>query len=276
MNPGFLRRVFVILLSVVLLASCAKGPAPIQAGSPAFFWGAAQSAYASADYVKTNDNLGQLTNSENEFTARARVWQMVVSAGLARGYNDLADAYEQGRKFTRKDQAPFREQVRLSRGSASQAALLCGETFRRFLDADKNEKIVIAFEFPKAVEEPPQLARLGKGLLATGVEADTMQAALLQRGVRAVAAAVAGTPDDFVKAADGFKSGTLPRADFLAGMAAALYDQSTFFGPKKLDEPQRMKAFCILAQTALGQAPQTRQNKELQKKIQKALGPGKS
>jgi hypothetical protein len=277
MRSRFLAVCFAVLVSLVYLASCAKGPAPVKPGSPAFFWGAARAAYASADYIKTNDNLGQLTATDNEYTGRARIWELVVSGGLALGYTDLAQAYEDGRKFTRKDAAPFREQVRLHRAAAKQSALLFGETFRRSLDLDKADRIPLAFDFPPPAEAaPPQLAKLGKGLLIMGAEADTLQAAMLRDGVRTVASYAAGSPTDSAKAADVYKAGAVARADFLTGMAAVLFDQSALFGPKKLDEPQRLTAFCILAQTALGQVPETRQTRELQGKIRKALGPRRS
>ena len=262
----------IALASMALLVSCAKGPTPIKPGTPAFFWAVANDSYKAADYIKTSDALSQLTVTANDYTARARVWQIVVSGGLAKGFNDVADAYDEGRRFSRKGQQEFRERVRTARVSAGQHSMEFAETFRQFLDADQSEEITFAFGFPPGTSEaPPQLAKLGKGLLLLGAEADAMQSVMLQRGVRAMAATTVGV-DDAAKAAGIFQSGSVARSEFLAGMAAWLYDSSDLYGAKKLDQPQKLKAFCILAQTALSQVPANRKTKELEGKLKKKLG----
>jgi hypothetical protein len=253
----------VVLVCACILGSCTRAPAPVRPGTPAFFWAAAEAAWRAGDYVKTNDNLSQLVTGDNEYAARARVWQLVLASGLVQGYGDLADAYQAGSRYNRTDAAGFREQVRVARAAAAQLSLQCGETFRSFLDADKSTSIVFAFAYPTATLTPPPLGKLNKGILLKGAEAETLQTAMLQRGVGQAASRVAS--------AETFGQG-VPRAQFLTAVAAALYEQSKLFGPKKLDQPQRLQALCGLAQEALRAVPPSAKTRELQGNIQKALG----
>lgn len=59
-------------------------------------------------------------------------------------------------------------------------------------------------------------------------------------------------------------------------MAAALFDQSQLFSRQKLDDPEKMKLFCMRAQEALKTVPESKTTKELNAKIDKALKPAKS
>ena len=118
-------------------------------------------------------------------------------------------------------------------------------------------------EKPSKPAPPPQQAKLAKGILLKGAEAEAMQIAMLQRGVGLAAYRIAS--------AEAFAKG-IPREQFLTALASALYEQSKLFGPKKLDQPQRLQALCALAQDALRSVPPSARTKELQGNIQKALG----
>jgi hypothetical protein len=260
-----------VVVTACALGSCAQGPPPVRPGSPAFYWAAAETAYRAGDYVKTNDSLTQILNSDNEYAARARIWQLVIAPGLAQGYGDLADAYESGGRYNRSDPSAFRDQVRVARAAANQLSLQSAEAFRRFLDVDKNPSVAFTFAWPPAnVALPAQIAKLNKGILLKGAEADALQTAMLQRGVALAASRAAGVAPDAADAADVFKKG-VPREQFLTGVAASLYEQSKLFGPKKLDLPERLKALCTLAQEALKSVPPNAKTKDLQGKLQGAL-----
>jgi hypothetical protein len=265
-----------VLLCACVLGSCSQGPAPVRPGTPAFFWAAADAAWRAGDYSKTNESLSQLATGDSEFAARARVWQLIVASGLAEGYTDLADAYESGARSNRNDAAGFREQVRLARSAASQLSLQAAETLRKFLDTDKNANVGFAFAFPQAeAPAPALLAKLNKGILLKGAEADSLEKAMLHRGVSQAAARAAGIKPDAADAAEAFKK-EIPREQFLVASASSMVEQSRLFGPKKLDQPQRLMALCGLAQEALTLAPPSAKTKELQVKIKAALGKRKA
>ncbi len=93
---------------------------------------------------------------------------------------------------------------------------------------------------------------------------------MLEQGVALAAAKLAGEKDP-EKAAAVFKSGTVPREKFLAAAAAMLYDQSQMFGPKKLDQPQKVRVLCDEAMQALKGVPPTKETKALETKLKKAV-----
>ena len=180
----------VALLSVIavvsmLVLSCASGPRPPQPGTPAFYWGAANEMFRVGDYLKTNDNLSQITRSDNEFTVRAQPFELVVSAGLARGFNDLADNFETGARMNRANPTPFRKQVNIFRGFASNSTLQFTEAFHRFRLANKEAKTVaLPFSYPTGSSTmPSQMSRVTKGIFVPDAEREDIQKDVLRRGV---------------------------------------------------------------------------------------------
>jgi hypothetical protein len=91
--------------------SCSSGPQPPQPGTPAFFWAAANEAYRAGDYLKTSEHLERILTTDNEFSARARAWDTVITGGVAQAYIELADTWEAGARANRPDPTPFRKQV---------------------------------------------------------------------------------------------------------------------------------------------------------------------
>src|SRR5579859_5263367 len=106
----------------LIAAGCSSGPRPPQPGTPAFYWAAARSTYTQGDFLKTSDNLSQL-NTSTEFGPRAQPWSIVIQAGLAKGYMDLAENFEYGAHANRANPTPFIRQVQQLRSLASSAAI---------------------------------------------------------------------------------------------------------------------------------------------------------
>src|SRR5689334_10966966 len=99
--------VFAIAGSSLIAISCSNAPQPPQPGTPAFYWAAAKTTYGSGDFVKASENLSQLIRTDSEFSARAQPILMVLSAGMARAYMDLADNFEEGARANRANPMPF-------------------------------------------------------------------------------------------------------------------------------------------------------------------------
>src|SRR5437868_2229127 len=93
-NRGSVAATAVPIVGLLAVTSCSTGPQPPQPGSPAFFWNAAKETYRAGDYLKTSENLQRILATDNEFTARARAWDTVISAGLTQAYMELADTWE--------------------------------------------------------------------------------------------------------------------------------------------------------------------------------------
>jgi hypothetical protein len=257
-----------------LLSSCSTGPQPPAPGTAAFTWNAAKSAYHAGDITKTSENLQQLIRGDSDFAARSRPWSILISAGLAQGYTDLAEAYEAGARANRLNPTPFRKQVSILRSMAAAASVEFTEGVHLFLARDKDPNVTLAFEFPTgAVNEPPNLRKVSAGMLMQDSEKELLQAAMLQRGVLLAVTRAVDADGDAARALERFKTGEAqtPRAVFLYAAARRLYDQAALFGPTRLDQPTRVQMMDQKALDALGSIPETKNTKALAARIQAAL-----
>jgi hypothetical protein len=267
-----------LLLGALLLAltatSCSTGPAPPRPGTPAFYWNAAKDAYRTGDYQKTDTDLAEIVRTDNEFAARARAWSMVISAGLAQGFSQLADSFEAGARANRANPMPFRKQVTTLRSFASAADMQMAQTAHTFLEKDKDPNVLLAFEYPSgSAAEPGSLKKVAGGILIQDSERDSLQAAMLQRGVLLSLCRLSGNPDDAAKTLEKFKAAEVrvPRDVFLFAVAKTLQEHLELFGSSKLDQPTRLKALSQEALEALHSIPETKETKALAAKIQSSL-----
>lgn len=274
--PRALPAVPVALLSLIA-AGCSSGPQPPQPGTPAFYWAAAKSTYSSGDFLKASDNLSQL-NTSTEFGARTRPWSIVISAGLAKGYMDLADNFEYGARANRANPTPFRRQVSVMRSLAANAAMQAAESTSKFLAEDKSDSIILEFSFPTgSAAEPVQLQRVAKGMVVPAAEVDDLTKVVVQHDMLLTVARIVGADDDVAKASGVFKAGEVkvPRPVFLEAVAKSLVDEADLYTPSKLDQPDRLKLLCNQASAALQAVPSTKDTKALEAKIAKLVKPGK-
>ncbi len=268
----------ITILILSLCVSCSSGPKGPEPGTPAFYWSAAKENFASGDLLKANDNLDRAMKNA-DYKAQGLPWSLVLTSGLARGYRDLADAYETGAKAAKRNSGEFRRQIMELRRHARVAALQFAEKFREFQNSNKDEQVKLAFPFPSgSPSEPPMLAKITSGAMPDDPVVETVNKAMLQRAVIYEVSSAAGAPDDPTKAQSLFKNGevAVPRPQFMLAMANALYAQSQIFGPKKLDEPDKVRFFAEAALEALKPVPQNKDVKTLNDKIQKSIKDMKS
>ncbi len=262
-----------ILGASLIAISCSSGPRPPQPGTPPFFWAAAKQTFNAGDYTKALDNLASLTKSDNDFTARALPWQLVLSAGMFQGYQDLAETYEGGAKAKRDNPTPFRKQVTLCRTAAGQLAMQFAEAYHKFQQTNKEGPVTLAFPYPAGNTMPaPALKRISSGIIVPEAEADTMQKQALQRGVLLAVCRALGVGEDVAKAQEMFKAENVqaPRDSFQLAMANALYEQSQLFTRDKLDRPDRMDILNKEAMEVAKGLPANKETKALLNKIQKS------
>jgi hypothetical protein len=256
-----------------ILLSCSSGPSTPQAGTPAFYWQSAREVYAAGDYMKTLEHLDNLLATDNEYTARALPWALVLKSGIAAGYAEAADSYNLGARNNKTDPSVFRRQVSEYRDSAGQLALQFADDFGK-LDKVKGDTITLEFAYPKGSALPVlQFTKVSTGIALTPAEAETAQRRALERGVLLAACRAAGASNDTAKTEGMLKTGaaTVPRATFLEAMAESLFQLSQLYVAEKLDQPQKMEALIQRAQTALDGVPPSKETKELNGKMQAAL-----
>jgi hypothetical protein len=258
----------------LLAASCSTGPKPPAPGTPAFFWGAAQQVFKSGDLSKTNDDLQEILGSENDYTAKARIWEIALAAGMVQGAEELAAAYEDGARMNRANPTPFRKNVTQLRSLAGHSALDFAQQVHVLLGKEKGAQIAMEFPFPPgSAVEPPALRKVYAGVVLQEAEAGTLETAMLERGTVKTVCKLSGNPDDPAKSFDLFKTQPVQvnREVFLAAAAKMLFDESAIFGPNKIDQPLRLKALCDEALEALAAIPETNDTKALADKIQETL-----
>lgn len=254
--------------------SCAGSSNLPQPGSPAYYWSSANSAYKAGDFVKTGEELQRILVSDNDFTARAMVWDMVLSGGLAQGYAALADANEAGARASRQNPLPYRKRVSELRALSGNMAIQLAEDVHKYLEQDKAPEALMAFAFPAgSAAEPAGLVRVTKSLFVQDSEMAQLQTAMLQRGVVLALCEMTGNPEDTVKVLPLFQSPEVKVAKpkFLFAAAKRLYDASDVFTDKKLDLPNKLKIVSTEALGALKAVPETKDTKALAEKIQKAM-----
>lgn len=276
MNAGAKQTLLLcVIITISLLAfSCSSGPTPPAKGTPAFYWTAAKETFVSGDYIKTNEHLSQLCRTDNEYTARAEPWKIILETGMAKGYMELADRFEYGARANRANPTPFRRQMSQYRTFAGQLALQAGETVHKFQDRNKDPKIILEFSYPTgSAAEIPQLNRIGQGILIQPAEIEDLANRTVHRAVLLSTCAAIGAPDDTAKTQEAFKTGRteVAREVFLLAVANSLYDISKVYSREKLDQPQRLKVLCDEALEALQGLPESKKSKDLKAKIEKTL-----
>src|SRR5262249_32308298 len=160
---------------------------------------------------------------------------------------------ENGVRAKKADPGGFRKYISNSRSAAGRLSLQFAEMFMRF-QKSKDDPIPLAFSFPSgSAASVPELNRASAGMPLEAAEIGSAQKRALQRGVLLETCRAAGAPDDTAKAVDLFKAGSVqvPRATFLPAMANSLYDQAQLHGPRKLDDPEKLKVLSNLALGAL-------------------------
>jgi hypothetical protein len=259
---------------LLALTSCSTGPRPPQPGTPGFYWAAARETWHAGDILKTNDNLQEIVQTPNDYTAKARVWQMAITAGVARGMAELGDAYEAGARANRANPTPFRKQVNTVRSAASNASLQFAQLVHSFIQEDKDAQVALAFDYPVGTAlQPANLKKLYEGFVLQDAEAAALQNSMLQRGVLMALSDLAGSADETAKMLEKFKAGnvTVPREVFLIASAKALYAGSALFGPTKLDHPQRFRMLTDETINAVQAVPESKEGRALIEKV-KATG----
>ena len=260
-------------VAVLSLISCNSGPSAPEPGSPAFYWGAAGETWRSGDYLKTLDDLSHLTASQNEFTGRARPWEIVVASGIVRGEMDLLDAGESAARKAPARAGQIRRQMSAWRATGNSTTLELADTFQKFTTATKQDTVPLEFTWPPVGNPAPplQLDRFAAGTPLSAADFDHMETAMIQRGVMLTTARATGSGEDTAKAQQVFRQAkpAVATETFMVGMAQVLYDIAALYGPKQLDMPNRHDMLVTLVTNALKVYPKDKDAAALSAKIEK-------
>jgi len=248
-----------------------KGPAPPKPGTPPFFWAAARTAYQKGDFQAAMKNLMSIIATENEYTRRAQIWQLVLDAGMARGEMEWADILDEGRPAAKAREIDFRRLANEARALAGQSAMRFADTGHKLMPALTEDEIMLPFTMPDANRDRPvEVERIVKGILPMPAEVDRLHNLMVRRGVVLSVIAAADPAGDFEKARALLSrpEPKVKREDFLLYLASQYTELSQLFAPKKLDRAARMKLFLDEAKEALAAVPQSPARTKIQKKIE--------
>ena len=256
-------------MAALLAAGCASGPQAPEKGTPAFYWSAARENFSKSDWLKTADNLGSLTKSSNEYSKRAIAWNLALTAGMASGYAELADAFEIGGRVNKANPGPFRRQMNDYRTMASRMALSLAEQVGR-IDKDlAGGTIPLDFPFPTGTVAPsPVIGKVQTGILPAAGETEAAEKKTLEKNILEAVSAAAGAADS-AKAREMMKPGAIeaPAAAYRMAIAKALVTAAGQYASTKLDQPDKLKALAEMAQNLMKGAPDSKEAKELSDKI---------
>lgn len=267
-----LLRLLTIVVAGAFLTGCSadKAAAPPKPGTIAYSWHAAGETWKTGDYERSMEHLSRVAANQNEYRDKARLWLAVVSAGVADGYLELSNAYDDAARTNKAAAADYRARMRDIRKIADSAALTYAQTVHEFLPEYKAADFQFEFAFPAGeLREPIQLARIQKGLGMQGADHEVARKAMAQRGVARFAALIAGSPTDLEKARAQFAKP--PRDAALAGFAGTLITVADLYCPRKLDLPRRGNALCKEALDAIAMMPEGKVKKELEGKAKKEM-----
>lgn len=259
-----------LIVLILAIASCTMAPRKPQKGTPEFYWQAAIETFEAGDYVKTAEHLDALLRREDEYTARAYPWALVLNAGLAAGYLELADAFEAGERANKTNPTPFRKSMNDYRTLANRTTLGFAERYQKYLSREAQDSVPLAYPLAAGnAARHPVLGRIAQGILATDTEIADAQRRTLERGILLAQARAAGAGGDVPRLRELFRPGhyDVPRASFLLAMANFLYDQSQLYIERKLNQPDRRRALLDMAAEALKSLPDSPERKELDKKL---------
>lgn len=230
--------------------------------------------FKAGDLLKTDDNLQEILKDENEFTAKARIFQISLDAGMAQGAEDLAAAYNAGVKLNKDYPQPFWKRLTQARTLAGHSALDLAIQMQALLAKNKDPQFTLEFPFPPgSAVEPPALRRVQSGMVMPEADGDVLQTTMLESGVVQALCKLAGNPGDPAKTLQQFQTGPVrvARETFLLAAAKFLYDESAVFGTSQADQPQRLRAMLDQSLAALHEVPETKETKALVAKIQAAI-----
>ncbi|MCW5983435.1 MAG: hypothetical protein KIT09_35410 [Bryobacteraceae bacterium] len=269
--PVSLTNILAIAAVAALLSSCGpSGPAAPAPGTPAFNWARAQDAYKANDYVKSNQLLVEMAQKNHEFTDRAQAWAAVMSLGMARTYMELADKLDDGAKRNNTNPGAFRRVANEYRSKARAAALQYTEVAHRVTAAPAAAEYVFVLEPPEAsFDDPQQYKKFAIGQLVPDAELAGVEQEVLKREILRNACRALGAPKEPAKARAAYQDGEAKAQGeaFLLMLANGLYDVGDMFGPKKLDQPQRVKLVYDEAMEAIELIKGNKEAQELSKKI---------
>lgn len=285
MNRTAVLLILSSLCTAFLLVSCSQPQTGPAIGTPEWFWVAANETYAAGDYEKTADHLEQAADSENPWQERAAIWRFVLLDGLARGYLELAEAYQDGAKKNEGNAPKLQNSIQQYQRDARRHTINLAEslgTARKMMGKAQSIQLDFTLATGSAAESPALGIVLG-GTAPNESQAFDAETQTVERGIILATTAAIGAGDDAAKTRTAFETRPVEVAAdlFFLGVATSLLDRSVVFDLDHLNEPDKRDIMIKFAgdfsKPALEGEDEDlkKQAEELQEKIEEAKKPQK-
>lgn len=244
-------RLVLALILTLLICGCSgpKGPAR---GSPEWLYQAARDSFVAGDWEKTADHLEKIERAgDNPFVQRARAWRAILTAGVASGHLELAQAYGDGWTYARANKTAFLRQKTDHLKEARRHAINILEALDGLTKGLSDQPVVLEFPFPKgSAGQVTELEKVYKGLSIEEALQATAQEKSVNRGIVRAVSSVLASADDAAGAQKALQSGRaeVPPARFLLAIGTNVEKLSPIFDRKGLNELDELK---ILRERAL-------------------------
>ena len=263
-HPGL--RVIMAPLVVGLLASAACST-PTSDSQKSDLWDSAQTSFAEGDFEDTLKKLDSVIQAEPARRQDAAAWRIVVLTALAKGYSEIAKAYDEGGAHHHNRIAAFRR-AKNAYESKSRGPTLALADMARDLPSllEGADTIALDFPFPAGSSSPSSLiAFIRQGRKLKDADADKALDYTLRRSAMLTMAELAGHSRDPESARELFERGPvhLPRSAFLAFVGRALYEQADLFAKTRINDLDKREVMLrtseeLLDYTRVAQAQQAR------------------
>ena len=234
----------IVALVGLLGLSCSGEPAGPRQGSPEWLVQAATDNLAIGDYAKTVEQLSEAAVEPGDAGTKAMLWLAAMRAGLAYGYDELADAFATGMEGNDDVVEAFQPLVSEYRRRTRVHAIDFAEDVGD-LENLIGEQEMVMFDFPL----PNGNASVSPILASVegGNKVDTRRAAMesqtLTRGIFLAVAGLTGKDvADLGSGAAGAIEADAGRVRF--GIARTLLDIAIMFDRENINEP-KVRSFVV-------------------------------
>jgi len=237
------RAANLLVLAAITLSSCSSGPqrSAVDRWSPR--WHEAEQLLAEGRIDETLQQIQALLDAEEPHKTKAAAWKMLVLAGKARGYFELAEAYLAGAEENPAQFSDFRRAVSKYRSHSRAASLALAQMAT---DAERHfgrvDTIPLNFPLPPGSTSPsPIIGSIRVGRLAPESQLQAAEQYTLRRAVvlTVCEAGRATSEAEGLEEVLETQPAAITKPRLLAVVGKVLYQQADLFAKDHLDDSEK-------------------------------------